>query len=185
MHRYLSVPLRILLPVLNLAIAVALFRAGHQQAQRAHQEPIPMIETARYAEYALNIPAWAAQSVTPWMLHINEGGTYWETMETERDWWYMLYLILMWYYIGRRLDGHASGDVVAGNRKSISWLFLRRVFLLSYGIFICFRVFTIPWYLERWFIAAAIGWGIALVIGNLYFLVRRPSGGTSMAAPST
>jgi hypothetical protein len=185
MHRHLSVRLRLLLPVLNVAIAVALFRMGYQEAQRAHQEPLPTIERARYADYALNIPAWAAQSVTPWMLHINKEVTYWETMETERDWWYMLYVILMWYYIGRRLDERGLRDVVSGNKRNMWSMVLRRVLLLFYGTFICFRVFTIPWYLEHWFIAVAIGWGIALVIGNLCLLARKPSVKTPMATPST
>jgi hypothetical protein len=102
----------------------------------------------------LNIPAWAAQSVTPWILHINEDVA-WETMETERDWCYLLYVILMWYYIGRRLDERRRGDIVSEHKKSTSWTFHRRVFLLLYGLFICFRAFSIPWYLEHWFMAAS------------------------------
>ncbi len=185
MRRYFGIHMRLLLPALNVLLALALFRLGHQEAQRAHQEPLPALERARYVDYALNIPAWAAQSVTPWMLHINERVTYWKAMETERDWWYMLYVILMWYYVGMRLDEHRPGDVVSGNKKSTRWAFLRRVFLLLFGIFICFRAFMIPWYLEHWFIAAAVAWGVALIIGNFYFLARRPPGGTSVATPST
>lgn len=185
MHPKLRVRLGLLLPILNVVIALALFRLGYQEAQRAHQEPLPALERARYVNYALNVPAWAAQSVTPWMLHINEGVTYWKAMETERDWWYLLYVILMWYYIGLRLDKYRTGDVTSEHKNSISRAVLRRVFLLLYGIFICFRAFTIPWYLEPWFIVAAIGWGVALIIGNLYLLLRRPSGGISMATPPT
>ena len=184
-RRYLGIPVRLLLPALNVLIAVGLLRMGYQEAQQAHQEPLPMLERARYVDYALNIPAWAAQSVTPWMLHINKGVTYWKAMETERDWWYLLYVILMWYYIGLRLDRHKTGNVVSEHKKRNLWTVLGRVFLVLYGIFICFRAFTIPWYLEPWFIVAAIGWGVALIIGNLYFLLRRPSGGISMVTPPT
>ena len=147
MHRYVSIPLRLLLPVLNVSIAIALFHVGYEQEQSrgAHQEPLPpMIERARYVAYALSIPAWAAQSVTPRVLHVNEGVTYWQTMEIEPDWWYMLYVILMWYYIGRRLDKRKRGDVVSEPAKIASWTFLRRAFLVLYGIFICFRAFSIP-----------------------------------------
>ena len=190
MREYLGIPLRFWLPVLNVLIAVALFHVSYEQTRRPLMEgPTPRIERARYVEYALNIPAWAAQSITPWVLHINEGVTYWEAMETERDWWYMLYVILMWYYIGRRLDERRLGDVVSEHKKSTRWAFLRRVLLLSYGLFICFRAFSafsFSWYyLEHWFIAAAVAWGIALIIGSLYFLARRPSRETSMATPST
>jgi hypothetical protein len=177
MRSYLRIPLRLLLPVLNVLIAVALFHMSHEQSRRPHMEPLsPRSERARYVEYAFNIPAWAAQSVTPWVFHFNEGVTYWETMETERDWWYMLYVILMWYCIGRRLDERRRGDVLTEHKKSTSWAFLRRVFLLSYGLFICFRAFSIPRYLEHWFIAAAVAWGISLIVGNLYFLARRTDG---------
>lgn len=170
---------------MNVVIALALFRVGYQQAQRPHQEPFPAIERARYVDYALNIPAWAAQSVTPSMFHINKGVTYWKAMETERDWWYMLYVILMWYYIGMRLDGRQPGGAVGENKKITRWGVFRRILLLFYGIFICFRAFTIPWYLEPWFIAAALGWGVALIIGNLYLFARRPSPKASMATRST
>ena len=89
-------PLGFSLPALNLLTAAVLFHVGYQQGRRAHMEPLPAIERARYVEYALNIPAWAAQSVTPRILHINEGVIHWKAMEDERDWWYMLYVALMW-----------------------------------------------------------------------------------------
>ncbi len=117
MHPKLRVRLRLLLPILNAVIALALFRFGYQEAQRAHQEPLPALERARYVNYALNVPAWAAQSVTPWILHINEGVMYWKAMETEPDWWYLLYVILMWYYIGLRLDKYRTGDVTGEHKK--------------------------------------------------------------------
>lgn len=181
MSTNIRIPWRFVLPVLNLAIAVPLFHMGYQQSRRAHMEPLPAIERARYVEYALNIPAWAAQSVTPWVLHLNEGVTHWEAMETERDWWYMLYVMLMWYYIGRRLDERRRGHVVSEPKRSTSWTFLRRVFLLLYGLYICFRASSVSWYLERWFIAAAVAWGVALMIVNIYLLSQRPSPETSMA----
>lgn len=180
-----GIPLRLLLPILNVVIVLVLFRVGYQQAQRAHQEPFPALERARYVDYALNIPAWAAQSVTPWMFHINEGVTYWKAMQTERDWWYVLYVILMWYHIGLHFDHHRPKCEDKGREKITRWVYFKRVFLLFFGIFICFRAFTIPWYLEPWFIAAALGWGIPLIIGNLYLLARRPSPKASMATRST
>lgn len=167
------IPLRLLLPVLNLLIAVALFHVSYEASQRPHMELLPVRdERARYVDYAFNIPAWAAQSVTPRIFHINEAVTYWETMEIEPDWWYMLYVILTWYYIGRRLDKRRRGDLVNEHSKVAWWTFLRRVFLVLYGLFICVRVFSIPWELEHWFVATAVAWGIALILANLYVLRR-------------
>ena len=68
---------RIILPILNVALAGLLFRVGYAEFRRiaAHGmfEPLPdSVEKARYVSYTLNAPAWAAQSVMPWILHVNE-----------------------------------------------------------------------------------------------------------------
>jgi hypothetical protein len=170
---------RIILPILNVALAGLLFRVGYAEFRRiaAHGmfEPLPdSVEKARYVSYTLNAPAWAAQSVMPWILHVNERVTYWKMLETEGDWWYMLFVFVMWYLIGRRIDTWSSA-ATSESRTSALWVKGRRVALIAYGGFIWYRLPVTPWRLDYWFIAAVLAWGAALIIGNLYLLIRRPS----------
>lgn len=113
-------PFRLALPIIFLVISVAMASLGEAQLNRilrnAHPtEPLPnWFAVAKFVDYADNAPAWVAAMNMP-NLPLGERlvsnpdvplpqDWYWRKYLYELDWWYGLFLVVMWFLIGAVLD---------------------------------------------------------------------------------
>ncbi len=180
---------RVLLPLVNIVLAITLLACGRfemlrevrlRQASGPYSDPVPgEYERARYVSYALNVPAWAAQLRLPPILHI-KGSPYWGgegaflgAIENEHDWWYLLFVGILWWYMGLRLDRSTSRPRAREN------FFERRVVPYIVGIAGCVILLIAPniappFMYEKWFIDAVWLWGIGLVGAGIYLFFRQP-----------
>jgi hypothetical protein len=175
---------RFTLPAIALIFALVCLSIGRSQMERAMHnparrssggpsEPVPDITArAKYVSYAVNVPAWAAQECIPWELHV------WRADHTDSDLWYFLFVCVMWYCIGWKLDNW-SGQVTSSRASGSKWLSrLVGAVLAAYGLFVCtlalFGAEPARIY-ERWFYWSIRLWGLTLIVVGLFFLVRRHS----------
>jgi hypothetical protein len=169
---------RVLVPLLNVAMAVVLLDVGQAQwkkiASHGMSELLPdLYRSATYVDYALNAPAWAAQMNMPWLLHVKR----WRMMETERDWWYLLFVAVMWFHIGSRLDKRLhSADCEEPGPASRLLVWRKRVVAalsLSYAVFMVNTAFDGIGPYETRFVASVFLWALAITLAGLLPLMRR------------
>ena len=171
-----------------LVLALVLFKTAEVQRNmliqrivattgRALQEPLPENTSlrARYISYILNAPAWAGSVHMPWIFHLSGGTMAFGIIRTERDSWYLLFVILMWYIIGTGLDKWRAREgrdaVVLGLRTRTG-----RVIAFGYGIFVCYSAVEFsqsPWSYEWWFTIPVFVWGAGLIAFGLRSLLQR------------
>lgn len=177
---------QLVLPSVSVILAVVLIRAGDMQIRkiveirRHHRgaEPVPdSYARARYFDYALNAPAWAALGDQRGMLW-SEGNRWGPYLR------YLLAVIGMWYLLGflidKRLEARKAEDA-----RPRSWHVLVITALgLPYGLFLCrlmvseFQPLRDYGYwlplrkYEPWFIALVLAWGIGLIWAGCNSLLR-------------
>jgi hypothetical protein len=173
---HMRVRLCVVLPICFVFLSVVLARIGEAQRSRIVEailskhgrleEDVPdRAALARIADQALNAPAWAASVQMPAILHINRGVTYWGIMRSERDWWYFLFVAVLWFIIGAAFDRSRLSQKVTGS-TSRWWKFAGTAFLICYGLFICYTALIFhgpPYYSPVWFTAVALAWGVGLM----------------------
>lgn len=184
-----QVRFKVVLPIVQLALALGLFAIGQAEDDRirwAAYDPITntsknsegvrdIFKRARYADYAINAPAWFAQENTPWVLNIGGRAMLFGILDSESDWYYMLYVVLMWFGIGVVLDrlfrSHAATDFL---KKSWGTQLISLA-LVGYGLLMIWthpRLGPLRQY-ENWFIASIFVWGFGLIFAGIYGLKRR------------
>jgi hypothetical protein len=191
---------RIILPLANVILGVALFRLGDMQVRRiviangGAPEGMPDIAAkAKYAHYALNAPAWALLGDT------REMRWGWSTYWTGHDLHYFLAVMVMWFLIGLKLDRKLIGKPLGHAQGSKWWNRIVAWGYLLYGLFLCYRLvpgkpyfMSLKGYLDYlvtvlrsvlsggygwWWYPLGLAWGLGLVSAGLYSLFhsRRPA----------
>jgi len=187
----INVPIRIILPTVQLILAIGLFALGDYQlnehrkmvrdsatGRTVRDDPWPeSLETGRFVDYAINAPAWVAKTNTPWVLTSpldpsNRQAAFWRGIKSGRDWWYLLYIALMWFWIGLLIDQRLASkklDLSPAQRWRKSALGSA---CLAYGAFMLWThpSFGMTRHYEIWFIASVLLWGALLVVAGLGFL---------------
>src|ERR1700694_591948 len=167
---------RVLLPLLLLVLSITLGKIGNSQRHRLVQSvaskygsmehPLPSYyAVVTYLGYGLNAPAWLLSIETPFLFPSNADLSCCGFMETEKDWQYLILVVVMWFMIGMLLD--KKGIQGAG-----SWL---RIMIRGasgfYGLFLCYSAveyYLLPWNYPRWFVAPMALWGATLILGSIY-----------------
>jgi hypothetical protein len=192
--------LRIILPLLTVILAGILLYIGH--LQMLHQirlrqrlggmyEPIPQAyERTRFLSYAMNAPAWAARIwMSPEVLDpetVLSGNAHHglrSAIPEGNDWWYLLFVGLMWYFIGSRLEQWRSSRTRGSTRQAPRWRDrLLRLTCIAYGLFVlqtALKAYRLPGRFELWFVIAVFAWGAGITASGFLLLVsqwptRRP-----------
>ena len=139
---------------------------------------------ARYADYALNAPAWAALGEPPGLIWHRT--TYW----TGRDLRYLLALIAMWYCLGWLLDKKRGSKRAGDGQRGSGWRRALALLGVLYGLFLCYLMlpefmvlhdkedgFWLPHRrYELWFIAGVLVWGIGLILAGSHSLFHSSEG---------
>jgi hypothetical protein len=179
---------RILLPLASVVLGAVLFRVGDLQVRKAiavhgsYEGVLDGAARARYLDYALNAPAWAALGDTRdrrW-----SASTYW----TGYDLRYFLAVIVMWFLIGLVLDRRSREKRGLKNPKKTKGNGILAWACLLYGLFTCYsifpgRPFSIPlksyflWLGSAlmglwWWYTLGLAWGLALIAVALYSMFR-------------
>jgi predicted Abi (CAAX) family protease len=94
-------------------------------------------------------------------------------METERDWWYLAFVILMWFYIGQSLDRRRETvQSIEPPARSRPLAIATAALYLALGCFLVYRVFTSTLSMETWFIAIVVVWA-GVLVGTSVWTFRR------------
>ncbi len=186
--------LRILLPLLNVLLAGILLYIGHLQMLhqiRLRQHPYGMYEgipetyeRARFLSYAMNAPAWAARIwMSPEVLDpetVLSGNAHHglrSAIPEGNDWWYLLFVGLMWYFIGSRLEQWRSARTRGSTRQAPRWPDqLLRLTYIAYGLFVletALKLYRMRGHFESWFVIAVFAWGAGITAGGFFLLVSQ------------
>ncbi len=186
--------LRVLLPLLNVILAGILLYFGH--LQMLHQirlrqrlggmyEPIPeAYERARFLSYAINAPAWAARiRMSPEVLDpetILSGkarGGLWSAIPEGNDWWYLLFVGLIWYFLGSRMERWRSAKMRGSTRHAPRWPDrLLRLTCIAYGLFVlqtALKVYGLRGRFELWFLISVFVWGAGITAVGFFLLASQ------------
>jgi hypothetical protein len=164
------------LPVVFLILSVVLAMIGEAQRSRiaegAGSRPAHAVAdyfaTARFIDYAINAPAWAAASNMPHIFHVEDSG--WGLLLHKADGWYFFFVVVMWFFIGYRLDAWYDANRIGQSLPPASQKLPLRTLCTVYGIFICYSALRwyAPWSVNTPFGVEASAWGAGLIFAGLY-----------------
>ncbi len=181
-----KVKFRILLPVIFLVGSIALTRVGEQRRITvidtvvskwgSLHEPLPeAVATERFAAYAISGPAWAAAWEIPNLIRVNgrlpnslQSIAFGKVMWHDGQWWFFVFLLFMWFLIGRVIDqplnvGQSSVSRSPAKRRLVWWSSCT-----LYGLFVCRTALKYwEWEYPRWFLYSVLAWGVALAVAGL------------------
>ena len=173
---------QIVLPISHILLAFFLLTLGRSEMVRELRiakseggihEPLPSyIERARYVSYAINAPAWFVQLLMPSILHL-EGSSFWGgegahlgAIEDERDFWYLVFVGVLWFFVGRKFDRRRRQHRAAAESYIISLLLL-----LAAGLLVAAAI-SPPFGSELWFKIAVCVWALGLAGFGLSILIQ-------------
>lgn len=181
---------RILFPSIALVLAFILSELGDAQYERllrlarGHGGPHEVLPDANamayYLGYALNVPAWWVKInlhrvFPPW--------TRWGEVMYQPSWWYMLFIVLLWFYLGTLADRWRDSRRVPDSFSRTWGHRLVGLVWIVAGYLICSTGLQLRdnYLYAPWFTAVVIVWGLAVVGGGLYVALGRPR---HLTAPS-
>jgi hypothetical protein len=164
---------RFILPVLVVGFTMLLTVWGDAYRQRiidrvisndGHlEEPMPQnVALGRFVGYAINAPAYVGAMSMPFIFNAR----HWHFIHGDKDWWYLILAVSMWYVIGRSLD-HLPSEAHRLIRSYTPLLAAVRVLGVAYGIFVCHRALQFydpPYDYARWFEISVFCWGILIAV---------------------
>jgi hypothetical protein len=171
---------RLLLPPIFLGLSITLMALGQAQikwvvdavssrsARHLSFGNIDILARASFVDSALNAPAWAAAQNMPYVLRVEGWLSGDSSLRFQADLWYLLFVVLMWFLIGYRLDRWREEELT-GQTSSFGHLRVR-VFLVICGAFVCWSAVkynSAGWDYEKWFLAAVLAWGVGLIFAGL------------------
>jgi hypothetical protein len=174
---------QIFLPIVLLLVAVVLNKVGDFQMGRLErasvdkygfmEHPLPQdYAMARYLDYGLNAPAWLLSVKMPFLFSRQERFSCCGFMRSEKDWEYLILVVVMWYIIGGILDRRRTYQDRSKTSQSSIWRNgLARVLCGLYGAFLCYSVLEFyqpPWNYPRWFVVPLALWGVAMILASVY-----------------
>lgn len=172
--------LRFALPILVVGLTIILtvwgdaYRQGiidRVVAKYGHlEEPMPEnVAFGRFVGYAINAPAYVAAMAMPFIFNVR----HWHFMQGDRDWWYLIFAVCMWYAIGRSLDGMRMQNSNPARSHGLAAT-LVRILGVAYGVFMCYRAVQLydpPYNYARWFEIAVFCWGVWILVWSCRSLI--------------
>jgi hypothetical protein len=180
MRVYNPIRFRVLLPVLFLALSVALGRLGDAERNRIVEcvgkgavHGIPdWTARARYLDYALNAPAWAAAWNMP-AIPLKQR-TYWEDIAwiVERC-SYPFFVVLMWLVIGFGVDRWRETRQMHEPERPAWRDNVRIACAVCGGFILCSAIQAAGFQdlfggYEIWFLAGVFAWAIGLIFAAVH-----------------
>jgi hypothetical protein len=176
-------PLRIVLPVMFLALSLGLARLGELQHQgfvraagRGGEGLQSDYAAAANIDHAINAPA-----LTPaWIMFAfsadREGFLY--RVFDKLGWWYRVFLLALWFVIGYRLDRWRSAEINTRPEPAAWGKSVTRFLVALYGAALCLYTFkdmynrhlyyaTYEFYLT-YFTVPVYAWGAVLIFAGLF-----------------
>jgi len=135
----------------------------------------------------MDAPAWAARiQMSPEVLDPGRllggkaRGGLWSAIPEGNDWWYLLFVGLMWYFLGSRLERWRSARTRGSTRQAPRWPDrLLRLTYIAYGLFVletALKLYRMRGGFEFWFVIAVFAWGAGITAGGFFLLVsQRPT----------
>lgn len=170
------------LPLIFLGLSIGMEVLGRAEMKwieeansastRRHGGPIinDFMIRVRFVDRALNAPAFVASRNMPYVLRVEgwESGN--DALRFEADLWYLLFVPLMWFLIGYRLERWRDEERKGGSGLPLWRNRVVRLLWFVYGVFVCWDAAQYNGYqpgFERWFQVAVFGWGIGLISAGL------------------
>lgn len=168
----LPMRLRFILPPVFLALSVVLSIWGEAQMDKAnalainprsgnvHESLNPNLATARFVDYAINTPAWAASRDMPYILPFDWSGRKFGFLRggVQQDIWYLMFIPLWWFFAGWFFDQRWSRAHRLKGRRLACFGFI------SVGILIFAIVVEYSQWNKAWFIIVNCCWAFSLLL---------------------
>lgn len=186
--RFRNMQFRIALPLISIALNIALFYLGDLQVRTlvagggTYEGVQDSAATARYLGYALNAPAWALLGDTRDTLW--SPSTYWKGYDAH----YLLAVGVMWLLIGLFLDDRFPQTPSKLDRKRLSWHSITAWGCTIYGLFTCYAILprrhslSVTLYISTlanavfsghgwWWYLLGLAWGLGLMTAGVAWVI--------------
>lgn len=173
-----EIPFRIALPAAFLILSLALRALGEAQNLKVrnagpHYEAPPDVAAARWVDHLINAPAWVPARKM-WSVSTRRT-TFWSPFLGKFDWWYRLFLVLLWFLIGYRLD-RLRRPANISQAEQASWpKFALRLLLALYGVVLLLnapRTLYVGYFVWANYVSfrtiPVYAWGVVFIFAGLY-----------------